>query len=82
MFTIRLFRIIRTPKGVEIERRITELTNKFENYMRLLFDDWRHIVPQQIQEKIMYPLFTINDNYTISINFAKEVILLYIYFHL
>lgn len=67
---------MRTTRGVEIELMINELTNKFKNYLRPLFDEWKRDVPIQIQEKIAYPLFTINNDKTISLNFNKEVIIL------
>lgn len=68
---------MRTPKGDEIEKNIDELRNSFENYLRPLFDEWKRVVSEKIQEKIMYPLFIINDDKKIEMNFAKEVIIIY-----
>lgn len=68
---------MRTQKGMEIELKINELTDKFENYSRSLFDEWKRNVSIQIQEKIAYPLFTINNDKTIGLNFDKEVIILH-----
>jgi len=64
---------MQTPKGIEIEIKVEELTNAFENYLRQLFDEWKRVVSNQIKIKIVDPLFTINENKTISLNFAKEV---------
>lgn len=67
---------MKTKKGTEIERKVNELTDKFKNYARSLFDEWTNVVPQQIQEKIAYPLFTVNSDKIIDMNFAKEVSLI------
>lgn len=64
---------MQTPKGIEIEIKVEELTNAFENYLRQLFDEWKRVVSNQIKKNIVDPLFTINKNKTISLNFAKEV---------
>lgn len=68
---------MRTPKGVEIENKVEELTRKFEKCVRPLFEEWRREVPKQIQEKIAYSLFKINADKKIDLNFAKEVIIFY-----
>lgn len=63
------------PKGVQIELDIDELTTRFNNYLLPLFNEWKRVVPEQIQSKIIHPLFTINGDMTISLNFPKEVII-------
>jgi len=68
---------MQTLKAIEIEQKVDELKDKFKNYLQPLFDEWKSVVPGQIQEKIEYPLFKINDDQTIGINFAKEVIIFY-----
>jgi len=68
---------MRTPKGIQIEQMVDELTCAFQNYLHSLFDEWKRYRPVQIQEKVEYPLFTTNDDKTIGLNFAKEVIILY-----
>lgn len=65
---------MRTPKSVQIELKVNELMDKFTNYLRPLFEEWKCVVSNQIQEKIMYPLFTMSSNKTIRLNFPKEVI--------
>lgn len=65
---------MQTSKAIEIVQKINELTDKFNKYLRTLFDEWTLVVPETIREKIMYSLFKINDDKTIDINFAKEVI--------
>lgn len=65
---------MQTSKAIEIVQKINELTDKFNKYLRTLFDEWTIVVPETIREKIMYSLFKINDDKTIDINFAKEVI--------
>lgn len=64
---------MQTPKAIEIEQKIDELKVRFESYLRPMFDEWKREVPGVIREKILYPLFKINDDKTIDINFAKEV---------
>lgn len=64
---------MQTPKAIEIEQKVDELTARFENYLRPMFDEWKRKVPGTIREKILYPLFKINNNKTIEMNFAKEV---------
>lgn len=68
---------MQTQKGIAIKLKINKLTDKFENYLRSLFDKWRCNVSIQIQNKIQYPLFTINNDKTIGLNFDKEVIILH-----
>lgn len=70
---------MQTPKGMEIEQKVKELTEKFEKFLRPVFEEWKRDVPDQIQEKIAYPLFKIYDDKTIGLNFAKEVIIIIIY---
>lgn len=62
-----------TPKGEQVVKSINELNENFKSYLQRLFDDWKSTVSDTINEKIKYPLFKINDNKTIDINFAKEV---------
>lgn len=76
---ICLHRIMQTSKALEIVQKIYELTDKFNKYLRILFDEWAFVVPVTIREKIIYPLFKINDDQTININFAKEVIYFIVY---
>lgn len=66
---------MKTPKAVEMVLKVDELLKKFENYLRPLIDNWKCTIPQQVREKIKNPLFTINNNKTIGLNFAKEVII-------
>jgi len=68
---------MQTPKGVQVEQMVDELTCAFKNYLHSLFDEWKRSEPKQIQQKVECPLFTINDDKTIVLNFAKEVIMLY-----
>lgn len=70
-------RIMQTPKGLQIEVMVNELIDKFKNYLIPLFNKWKHVTPKQIREKILYPLFTINDDNTISLCFPNEVTILY-----
>lgn len=65
---------MQTPKAKTVLQNVNELTEKFKDYLQLLFDDWKHAAPITIHEKIKHPLFTINVDKTISMNFAKEVI--------
>lgn len=65
---------MRTPKSVQIELKVNELMDKFTNYLHPLFEEWKCVVSNQVQEKIVYPLFMINSDKTISLNFPKEVI--------
>lgn len=69
---------MRTTKGIEIENKFEELIQKFEKFLRPLFEEWKREIPKQIQEKIACPLFRINIDKTIDLNFAKEVIILYL----
>jgi len=64
---------LKTPRGDKINIKIEQLKDKFKNYLSPLFEEWKGVVPLQIQEKIEQPLFTINKNNTISLNFSKEV---------
>lgn len=66
---------MRTPKGIQIEQIVDELTRAFQNYLHPLLDEWKRYEPIQIQEKIGCPLFTVYDDKTIGLNFAKEVII-------
>ncbi|KAL4088975.1 hypothetical protein QTP88_024053 [Uroleucon formosanum] len=73
--TIRSFYlpILKTPRGDKINIKIEQLKDKFKNYLNPLFEEWKGVVPLQIQEKIEQPLFTINKNNTINLNFSKEL---------
>lgn len=66
---------MQTRNGTNIELKINELTTKIEDHLRPIFENWRHTVPKQIEEKIKYPLFMVKDDKTIGLNFAKEVII-------
>lgn len=70
---------MQTSKALEIVQKVNELTDKFNKYLRILFNEWTLVVPETIREKIMYSLFKINNNKTININFAKEVIFFIVY---
>jgi len=63
-----------TTRGDQINIKIEQLKDKFKNYLSPLFEEWQRVVPIQIQEKIVQPLFTTNKNNTISLNFSEEVI--------
>lgn len=60
-------------KGVQIEVMVNELIDKFKSYLIPLFNKWKLDTPKQIQEKILNPLFTINNNNIISLFFPNEV---------
>lgn len=66
---------MKTPRGDQINIKVEKLKDKFKNYLSPLFEEWKRVVPIQIQEKIVQPLFTINNNKTISLNFSEEVII-------
>lgn len=66
---------MRILKGVQIELDIDKLTMRFKSYLLPFFNEWKRIVPEQIQSKIIHPLFTVNSDMTISLNFPKEVII-------
>ncbi|XP_025202252.1 dynein beta chain, ciliary-like, partial [Melanaphis sacchari] len=65
--------IMKTPRGNQINMKAEQLKDKFKNYLNPLLEEWKRTVPKQIQEKIVQPLFTINKNNTISLNFSKEL---------
>lgn len=70
-----MFRKMRTQNGIEIELKLNEIIiSKLEDYLRPLFDEWKRVVPTRIKEKIVYPLFIVDENRTIGLNFSKEVI--------
>jgi len=66
---------MKTPRADQINIKIEQLKYKFKNYLSPLFEEWKRVVPQLVQEKILQPLFTINKNNTISLNFSIEVII-------
>jgi len=66
---------MKTPRGDRINIKIEQLKDKFKNYLSPLFEEWQRVVPLQIQEKIVQPLFITNKNNTISLNFSEEVII-------
>lgn len=68
---------MQSQKAVQLEQKVDLLNDQFKNYLRPLFEKWKRVVPIQIQESIVNPLFTVNKNKTISLNFKKEVILFY-----
>lgn len=72
------FRIMQSPRAIRIQQKIDLLSGDLKNYLNPIFDEWKRIVPKQIQEGIGNPLFTIHSDKTISINFKKEVIFLFI----
>jgi len=69
---------MKTPRGDQINIKVEQLKDKFKKYVNPMLEEWKRIVPIQIQENIVQPLFTISANKTISLNFSKEVII----FHL
>jgi len=66
---------MKTPRANQIYIKVEQLKDKFKNYLSSLFEEWKRVVPLQVQEKVLQPLFTINKNNTISLNFSEEVIL-------
>lgn len=73
----RLPRIMQSQKAVQLEKKVDLLSDKFKNYLRPMFEEWKRVVPIQIQDSLANPLFTVNQNKTIGLNFKKEVILFY-----
>lgn len=69
---------MRTPRGVQTQIKIEELSDKLTNYLRSTFEEWKNVVPIVINEKIVYPLFKVNEDRTIELNFPKEVIISFI----
>lgn len=70
---------MKTPRGIKIEQKVKQLKKNFERYLWPIFEDWKRVVPGIIRNKIVNPLFKIdNDNKTIGLNFAKEVIMLFL----
>lgn len=67
---------MQTQKGNKIEKDIEELTYVLRDHLGRLFDEWKRKIPTLIQEKIVYPLFTIDDDKEIGLNFPKEVIII------
>lgn len=65
---------MQSPRAIRIQEKIDLLTDNFQKYLYSIFDEWKSVVPKQIQEGITSPLFTIHDDKTLSINFKKEVI--------
>lgn len=68
---------MQSPRGVKIDQKLEKLKDSFESYLRPLIDEWIRDVPDIIREKIVNPLFTVDGNKMIGLNFAKEVIILY-----
>lgn len=66
---------MKTPRGDQINIKTEQLKDKFKNYLSPIIEEWKRVVPLQIQDKIVQPLFTINKNNTISLNFSEEVII-------
>lgn len=73
----RLPRMMQSQKAVQLEKKVDLLSDKFKNYLRPMFEEWKRVVPIQIQDSLANPLFTVNQNKTIGLNFKKEVILFY-----
>lgn len=69
---------MQSPRANRIQQKIDGITESFKNYMLPMIDEWKRVVPKQIQEGITSPLFTIKEDKTIRINFKKEVIFLFI----
>jgi len=66
---------MKTPRGEQINIKIEQLKDRFKNYLSPIFEEWTRVVPLLIQEKLMQPLFTINENNTLGLNFSEEVII-------
>lgn len=66
-------RIMQTSRGVQIEGKVKELNDKYKSYLQSLFKKWKRLTPKLIKEKILLPLFTINDDNTIGLCFPNEV---------
>jgi hypothetical protein len=71
---------MQSQKAIQLEKKVELLNEQFKNYLLPLFEEWKRVVPIQIQESIVNPLFTVNDNKTIGLNFKKEVNIFYFYF--
>lgn len=69
------YRIMLTPKGVQIEVKINDLIDKFKSYLLPLFNTWKLDTLKQIQEKIINPLFLIDNKNIIKLCFPNEVII-------
>lgn len=69
------YRIMLTPKGVQIEVKINDLIDKFKSYLLPLFNTWKLDTLKQIQEKIINPLFMIDNKNIIKLCFPNEVII-------
>ncbi|XP_022182919.1 dynein heavy chain 9, axonemal-like [Myzus persicae] len=65
--------IMKTPRGDQINIKSEQLKDKFKNYLSPIIEEWKRVVPLQIQDKIVQPLFTINKNNIISLNFSEEL---------
>ncbi|XP_022163545.1 dynein heavy chain 17, axonemal-like [Myzus persicae] len=65
--------IMKTPRGDQINIKAEQLKDKFKNYLSPIIEEWKRVVPLQIQDKIVQPLFTINKNNIISLNFSEEL---------
>jgi hypothetical protein len=72
---------MQSPRAIRIQQKIDLLTDDLKKYLHPIFDEWKRIVPKQIQEGIANPLFTLHSDKTISINFKKEVKFLFIIRH-
>lgn len=68
---------MQSQKAIQLEKKVELLNDQFKNYLHPLLEEWKRVVPKQIQESIVNPLFTVNKNKTIGLNFKKEVNLFY-----
>lgn len=68
---------MKTSRAEKMNIKIEQLKDKFKNYLSPLFEEWKRVVSIQIQEKIVQPLFMINKNNTINLNFSEEVIIFF-----
>ncbi|XP_050529246.1 dynein beta chain, ciliary-like [Daktulosphaira vitifoliae] len=65
--------IMKTQKAAEIMLKINEMCEKTKNYLKPIFIEWKKNTPRLIQENIKKPLFIVNEDKTIGLNFAKEL---------
>jgi len=70
---------MKTSRAEKMNIKIEQLKDKFKNYLSPLFEEWKRVVSIQIQEKIVQPLFMINKNNTINLNFSEEVIIFFLF---
>lgn len=62
-----------SQQGEKFETKVNEFNDKLKMYLFSLFKKWKRLTPKLIKEKILYPLFKINDDNTIGLYFPNEV---------